>query len=274
MNKLLTKMIVVASILLSFLFLVGCKVTLRDHTPPEFPWQAVRDLPNSNEVLYGSTPQKLIDLGMNPAHRFILEVKPEGVSNISASITVNGTRHSMQGSGGGLWTYESTNECQASYSYYYKVRYLAGIWGYKNKTRGSASNPLITTVTNFGSEIWYEPAGVPNSSHGNLFFEAGRFEEKTIVFQNLRDAPCPIYTIALNDMVGILDGINDNAKFELLDVPPLPLILNCGDSISFKVKCNVSYGTTATGCLVISANPNDIDSASWYIELKAKPGPI
>jgi len=107
-------------------FLIGCSVKLANRTPQEFPWQYARDSVATQEALYpSSTPQQIEDFGKNPAHRFILEIKPMNVSDVRAYVTVNGIEHPMQGSGGGLWTFESTNECQASYSYHYRVRYKA-----------------------------------------------------------------------------------------------------------------------------------------------------
>jgi hypothetical protein len=275
MNGHQIKKIIVPLVLINLL--VGCTVKLADHTPQEFPWQEARDRLNPDEVLYSvSTPQQIADLGENPAHRFILEVKPKNVSDIRAYITVNGVEHPMQGSGGGLWTYESTNECQASYSYNYRVRYKAGLYGQRTSTLGSAT-PFSTAVTNFGDAIWYEPGGAPTTNEGSVYFVApGQpgsvgITEVTIVVQNLRNTAIVPYSIGFAD----LPGYPDNAQFEVINVPVLPVQLNCGDSIRFQVKWNPPSSTAISfGALRILAN--SIGGSDWSatVLLNGVPHPI
>lgn len=254
----------------SLLLLAACSVELRDQTPPEQPWHG-GELAGPDAYLYpGSTPQEISTLGMSPRHRFLLEVRPGNVSNIQAYITVNGTERRMQGSGAGLWTFESPDECQAGYSYHYRVRYRAAFSGSQEKTLGSAVAPLSTTVTGFGEPVWFQELGVPSSTDGEVHFVAGALEEATVVVQNLRSTPIVPYSIALTSVA----GAPDNSRFQVLDVPVLPRQLDCGESLSFKVRwVPPSPTSTSTGALGIWANP--VGGAAWFrtLTLRGHPHP-
>ncbi len=251
------------------LFLPACGVTLKDHTPPEFPWVSIRDY--STDALYQATPSHIQELGLDSAHRFLLEIRPRGVSNISAYVTVNGGERRMreyQWAGGGsrLWIYENANECQSSYDYHYRVSYkINWFGGLKNATLGSSAEPLQAGVSGAGDLVWFLPgASVHPSDEGGYpeirFVQDGTDTlEWTITIQNLRSTPVALYAIRLDD--GATFGTH-NDEFQVLDVPaaaagdPLPpaqsFILDCGESLTFRVIWN-GQTVGATGALSMHA---------------------
>lgn len=273
-----TKQLVYSLILIPFLFGSGCTVKLQNLTPLEFPWQYFIDKPPPDKLFYpDATGQQLADLAKNPKHRFMLEVLPVRVSSIRAYITVNGSEHLMQGNHGGLWTYESTNECTPVYKYYYRVSYRAGLFESKNKYLDSGlprhpafGRSFTCIVRNSGHAIWYNPGFSPNTGNGEVSFHPGLLKS-TIVVQNLRVSPIVLYSIGLANF----EGTTDNEQFAVLDVPTLPLQLNCGDSISFSVGWDpIGPYPSATGALQILAN-NSSGGLTWSVSiiLKGHQGP-
>lgn len=270
MNRLLSVKNIIASMLLSFL--MGCSVQVKNHTPLEFPLNIKNVLLGFEEFLYPESKQQFFELSENPAHRFFLEVKPKNVSIVHAYISINGTEYVMEGSEKGLWTYESPNECQANYSYHFRVRYKAGLYGYKSKTYGSDTEPFNANVSSFGNIVWYTDSAEPNTSIGDVGFYPSDDEPRTIYVQNLQNTEIDIFLIGFSDMV----GIHDNSDFEILNVPTLPVHLNCGDRLGFQVKWNPPEGqrSRSIGALCIHANAIG-GNLFWTCDilLKGSPGP-
>ena len=215
-------------VLVSIMVLQGCSLSLKNHTPAEFPYVGYRDTPAS--TLYINTYVKLESLSYYPAHRFLLEVKPKNVTNIRAYVVLDGVQHLMDGSGSGLWTYESPNQCQNQYSYRYFVRYRAGLYGNKVKTLGSPEEPLIVNVSAAGQESWFVPGESVRTGDGTITLYP--YDAKDIVIQNLAPYPVRIIQLWFYNRPGEL---NDNNKFELLSLPTLPFDLSCGESITVRV---------------------------------------
>jgi hypothetical protein len=215
-------------VILSFIVIQGCTVHLKNLTPPEFPYVSWRDAPQS--TYYPQTYNELRGYTSNPEHRFLLEVKPENVSNVRAVVNVNGQDYQMDGSGGGLWKYESTNKCQQEYNYWYHVHYKAGWYGNKVKNVGSAAQPLNVKVSSYGHESWFVPGQGVQTGDGSIRIQA--FDSEYIVVQNTAPYPVRIIQFWFYTRPG---EPNDNAKFELLDLPTLPHQLNCGASVKVRV---------------------------------------
>jgi len=220
-------------IILSFIVIQGCSVSLKDHTPEEFPYIAWRDTPDS--TFYTRTYDELRAFYLNPEHRFLLEVKPKNVSNVRAVINVNGQDYQMDGSGAGLWKYESTNKCQQEYSYWYHVHYKAGMYGNKVEKLGSTEQPFTVKVSSYGQENWFVPGQGVQTGDGTIRVQP--FDGDSIVIQNTAPYPVRIIQLWFYTRAG---EPNDNSKFTLHDLPTLPYQLNCGDSVKVRVHWNTT----------------------------------
>jgi hypothetical protein len=210
------------------LLLQGCSLSVMDHTPDEFPYIGWRDVPD--RTLYTTTYDEIRALSADAAHRFLLELEPQNVSNIRAYIIVNGTEHAMVGSGRGLWTYESSDHCQTDYTYYYRILYKAGLYGNKTKLLGNSQEPLTVGVTASGQVSWVIPGKGVFTGDGTVTLD--EFDAEDIIVQNLASYPVRIIQLWFHTKPG---EVNDNDKFELRDLPQLPYDLACGETVRFRV---------------------------------------
>jgi hypothetical protein len=238
----------------------------------EFPYVGYRDVPE--ETFYTNTYDKLAALESKPAHRFLLELKPKNVSDVRASVILNGVNHGMveygNGAQGGLWTYESANQCQERYSYYFRVKYKAGLYGNKSVTLGSPQDPFIVNVTAYGKEIWFVPGEGVRVGDGSITLYP--HDSKDLVVQNLAPYPVRIIQLWFYSRPGEL---NDNNKFELRDLPTFPYDLLCGEFLKVKVYWKTEppdYSDNGLVFLNMSKDPAGTGNYSQgfraYIDLK------
>ena len=253
--------------IVSILLLQGCSLSIKNHTPEEFPYVIYRDSPES--VLHNNTYDGLRVLASDPAHRFILETKKQNVSNVSAFVTVNGTEHQMSVASGALWTYESPDQCQDEYSYHFRVRYKAGLYGYKTKRLGSAEEPLMVNVTASGQESWFVPGEGVRTGDGSITLDP--FDAKYIIIQNL--APYPVRIIQLWFYTRPPE-LNDNVNFELRDLPSYPHDLACGESLKVQVYWSTKPPDYSDrGLILLNMSKDPVGSGNYqqgfraYIEL-------
>ena len=239
--------------------LSACTVEIANRTPTNFPWTQAEVPPRSGLFYPESTSEQLGEMVLNPMHRFALEVKPKNVSNISAFITVNGTEYPMTQyrgtSGKGLWVFQSPNECQASYRYYYRVRYKAGSSGWKSETLGSQSEPLTATVVGSGSLIWWIVGVAPPLGNGTV--RIGESESRPLHFQNLANGRLRI------DSLGFDAQDPDVEDFELVGRPTTPFAMTCGQGMKFDVK----YGGPGTSgdsrVLLVIPKSYELGPGNW-----------
>lgn len=260
--------------LFSVVFIMSaCSVQLNNVTPSEFPYISWKHHPST--TLYTSTYDKLRALESEPAHRFLLEVKPKNVTNVEPLVYYNGTYHNMTNLNLGLWAFESENQCQGSYEYFFKVKYRAGLYGDQSETLGSSTEPLKVEVSNFGKLSWFSPTsgamgGSINdgSTAGDLDFKSsgpGAMIVRDIKIQNLSASQATINAITLPS------EFPDNNRFTIREAPTLPVVLNCGESVTFNVLWNPPNvpAPYSNGRLDVVANNN-----FWHavILLKGQPG--
>jgi hypothetical protein len=157
-------------------------------------------------------------------HRFMLLVEPTGTDEVKAFVTVNGIQHPMIAHQRGLWTFESPDQCNRDYTYYYQVG-----CGVVSDRLGSASSPFTATVQGWDNIGWYVSGeGYVNTILGTVdFMYRGA---RTIIIQNMR----PEATIQRIEFYPD-EMAEDNEKFEIRDLPTLPAILRCGEVLEFEV---------------------------------------
>ena len=277
MTRLKSCRIVIA--ILSSAFVSACSLSSQNLTPPEFPWTATAHLPNPSELYYGSrTQSEVIELGLSPARRFLLETKRRLVTNVSAYVTVNGVEHSMGqhsgSSGNGLWSYNTPNICQSNYDYFFRLRYKAGWYGWKSYTRGSSSQPFTVSVSHTGEFVWYLPAGPVQSGNGVVRLSLQNREQR-LYLQNLANTRVRV------DLIGFSASDPDFSDFELFDRPPIPMpvILGCGETMNFGVRY-VGQGDLNDALDMLIKTSTELGSGNWVenpvgilITLTGGPGP-
>lgn len=259
---------------------VGCTVDAKNFTPPEQPWDFVRDNAALLTALYpASTPNEVRDLVTNqPGHRFLLELKPRNVSNVSASVTINGTEYPMQryagGTGGGTWHATPPSECNATYTYNFRIRYSAGLFGSQAYTLGDPT-PFTATVTGFGTPIGYVPPFGPTVlgagvlPHINVGFATSN--PRTVVIQNLRSNPIQVQFIYMD--TSPIDS-PDATQFQLTNTPALPVDLVCGGKLAFQVAWLAAIPPGATQRAVVRVVTRFLDAAGnltaqgWTFEVR------
>lgn len=230
-----------------YILLQGCSVVPQNLTPNEFPYLKWRDRPNS--TFYPVTYNDLSELANDPKHRFLLEIKETGGADTrNVYVSINGNEHQMTNYGHRLWYYDSSNECQMNYSYYFRVRYKAGWYGYKVETLGSPEEPFHVTTSDFGNITWGVPGdSVSSGTEGEVKLGADYGFTRTILIQNLKSVPIVITYIEIDP-----NHVRapDSDQFEVTEKPNLPLQLNCGEKLAFKVRWNApSFTSRATGAV-------------------------
>ncbi|MFW9941597.1 MAG: hypothetical protein ACFFFT_11195 [Candidatus Thorarchaeota archaeon] len=229
-KKLLLKLFITCTICI---LISECTVVPHNYTPDEFPYVVPRDLPNS--TFYPTTLDELSELAKNPKHRFLLEIEEKsGADTRNAYVIVNGTEYQMTNYGHRLWYFDSPNECQANYTYYFRVTYNAG--GNKEKLLGSPEEPFSVTTSEFGNIIWGVPGkGVSTDTDGEVHFGENFGFTQTMTVQNLRNDPISITYIEID--LNHVSAPNSD-QFEVVEKPVLPVQLNCGESLEFRVRWN------------------------------------
>lgn len=267
---------VIVAVLTSVL-LNACSLASQNLTPSEFPWTAVADLPNVGSLYFGSrTQSEVIQLGLQPARRFLLETNAEGVTNVSTFVTVNGVEHSMAklsgGSGDGLWAYQTSDICQSSYDYFFRLRYKAGMYGWKSYLKGSSSAPFTVPVSHSGEFVWYNPGVPPEGGNGIMNFSA-QDRERRLYLQNLATTRTRV------DLIGFSSGDPNFADFEMFDSPPMPVILGCGESMNFGLRYLAAGNVNDILDMLIKIS-YELGPGNWVenpvgimITLKGGPGP-
>ncbi len=230
-----------------FVFIGGCTVVPQNFTPNEFPYVGWRDTPNS--TFYRITYDDLSELANDPKHRFLLEIEEKGGADTqNVYVIVNGNEYQLTNYGHRWWHYVSLNECQENYSYYFRVGYKAGLYGYKVKTLGSSEELFHVTTSEFGNIIWGVPvSGISSDTEGVVKLGVDFGLTETMLIQNLTNNPISITYIEIDPNHVFA---TDSDQFEVLEKPELPVQLNCGESLEFKVKWNApSFSSSATGAV-------------------------
>jgi hypothetical protein len=227
------------------LTLSACSVTPKSHTPLTFFWKA-SDSFGPSSTLHGHETEQLIRfLGsdVQRKHRFMLEIAADSlVSNLEASVNVNGIEHPMLPSdtplAQKLWTYES-GECNADYVYFYRLKWRVPVFGEQTLRYPAGSQSDAVTVDGFKDLVWYALGRpLPNTMEKYKFLPISLHGPKGSV--KLRNQLVPTTSLRIED-IKLDPSSADKDKF-VLQKPPLPAVLNCGDEIAFEIKWKAPTG--------------------------------
>jgi hypothetical protein len=238
-------------------FLTACSVDTKNWTPKSFPFDLVNDGPSeTSKPLYNNTPSKLVELLSSPAHRFLLEVKPNNVTVRTVRITVNGSDYAMTPvSGSHLYSYQSPSECNQRYSYFMTVDYAVNFPYSVGPARvGSTENPLVADVAGFGALVWWVISTEAQSGDGTVRIVEGT-GDVPVVLQNLSASRRRVggFGFSSTDPVA--------SHFSVVDRPTLPAVLNCGDKVSFKVRWSPGSPPEQTDMVIFT--DTEISPGNW-----------
>ena len=235
------------------LTLSACGVTAKSHTPVTFFWHdwKASDSFGPPRTLHGHETEQLIRfLGsdVNRKHRFMLETEADSlVSNLEASVNVNDIELPMLPSNTPLaqklWTYESGDECNASYVYFYRLKWRVPVFGEQTRRIPAGSQSYAVTVDGFDKPqlVWYALGRpVPNRTADDFLPISLHGPKGSVKLRNQFGYPKKT-SVRIEDIE--LDPSNaDSKKFEFLQKPPLPVVLKCGDEIAFEIKWKAPTG--------------------------------
>lgn len=273
-------------IILCCLVLSGCSVATKTHTPFTFFWRdfSASDASGSPRTLNGASTAMLIsELGLNPAHRFILETKGQGpVSNVQAYVTINGVEYPMLPSpapiGTRLFTFVPQSECTPTSQYSHRVTFDAPLGG-GNFRVPAGTGTYAVNVENFSKLVWYTGFATHESGSGEVGLSPDH-PVGNVHFKNYlgADAKRRVESISIDP------AFPDAAKFEIVSTPTLPAILDCGQELQFQVKWHSPAGAynpandynDNANVLIHYAQP--IDAVNWspvatpfVVKLKTSP---
>jgi hypothetical protein len=225
------------------LTLAACSAIPKSHTPPAFFWKA-SDSFGPSSTLHGPETEQLIRFygsDIQRKHRFMLEIAAGSlVSNLEASVNVNGIEHPMLPSdtplAQKLWTYDS-GECNAKYVYFYRLKWRVPVFGEQTLRDPAGSENYEVTVDGFvdgfKEPVWY-PLGraLPNTMTKQKFLAISLHGPRGFV--KLRNQLDPTTSLRIED-IKLDPSSADKDKFGV-HKPPLPVVLNCGDEIAFEIK--------------------------------------
>lgn len=227
------------------LILAACSAIPKSHTPPTFFWKA-SDSFGPSSTLHGHETEQLIRFygsDIQRKHRFMLEIAAGSlVSNLEASVNVNGIEHPMLPSdtplAQKLWTYES-GECNADYVYFYRLKWRVPVFGERTLRYPDGSQSDVVTVDGFKDLVWYALGRpLPNTMEKYKSLPISLHGPRGFV--KLRNQLVPTTSLRIED-IKLDPSSADKDKF-VLQKPPLPAVLNCGDEIAFEIKWKAPTG--------------------------------
>jgi hypothetical protein len=218
----------------------GCNLSTRNQTPFNFKWSMPDDLVPASETLNGvPTVERLLELGGDPAYRFLLETKQDSlVSNVRAYVTVNDIEYPMlsppNDNGSHLWTFVIPDECSISYRYFFRVTWSIPVYGSQTRHIHSAAQPAAVNVRNPGTMVWWSGAAMEQTSGAGYAVLRDDWPRTAKLHVQNRQSSARRRINRIE-----LDTSNpDSSKFQLLNLPALPLVIGCGGRTSFEVQWN------------------------------------
>jgi hypothetical protein len=208
-----------------------------NQTSQAFPSVIARDWPSTVDP---AVLREIVENDGFEKRRFRLQVKWSGGdgADISAYVNVNGAdekKMTRVGSGSYLWVYDDEPaQCVPEYRYWFRASY-----GNAHETVGSATAPLVASVSGWGSVVWHQVGSAVSTTHGHV--TVGDLHEARIFVENFTPGRVVFLKLAAH-------ADPDCAKFTLLDMPPLPFSMAACGSVPFRVKWQPQAGDFNDTC--------------------------